>query len=306
MTLVSGIRNLITRKKNPDSAEMDGRKLTEPPRPHAVAPASHHVETKVMSSEPSPELRAARKRIDEVADRLGSFDAVKDRLGRLDGLAERLGRIDELADHMGRLDEVAQRLERLDELADRIGRIDEVIEQLAGIGRQIESQAAETGRLGGQLGQLPEIIDDLGRNHERSGQVLTQLGEHLEKAEQRAEEINAALTRLTEDAAQRATAVELVQRKLDATAQQTDKMAESLDLAGGNIVKLGDYAGKLGGTCVKTQQAVSDLCQEAQEREARFIQQAARLKRGLTLAIVGCGVVSIAAIAVAVLALIGR
>ncbi len=259
MTLMSGMRNLITRRKSaeleidiadtPDRAAGEAPELEQehPPKP---APATQHIETKVFPAESERELRAARKRIDEVGTQIQALE------------------------------------------------------------RHIDEHAGETRGIVQQLEGLPEALETLATINDKSERTLELLGEHLDKAAQRDQNVDAVMGRITDASADENRTIELMGRKLDATVAKVDGIAEGMQAIGGevatihgNITKIGDYITKVGNTCLQLQKAVTDLDGAGVDREKRLMETAARWQRGQKLFAIGCGAVSVVAIAIAVFAL---
>lgn len=192
-------------------------------------------------------------------------------------------------------------------------KIEEVASRLDEIDEHVGSHTAQTSRLGDQLEQLSRAVNGVSRIDQQCAQMMALLKEQVEKAPdaQLETDIKAVLERINEVAAKETTALELVQRKIDTTAEEVrgaagnvEEILRRVSKTGEHVLKIGDYFAKIGKAVLDSQQAVNDLRQTGIDREARLNEMAQRWRKGLMMFVLGFGATSVVAVVIAVLALL--
>lgn len=238
MTLLVGIRNLMTRMKG-ESAELSAREVAkEPPVVETPEPAASLEVDIAEPPVPAPEPAAVEKGIDDLARLLGEID---DRLGAQTVRTERLMQPIEGLPHV---------VEALEEIKTRFGKMQELLSEQVENSR-VGSRAVETS-LGG--------LGDATSHHTES------LG--------------------------------LIQQRLDSNSQAIRHTAESYDALTQSMREVLE-------TSCKLQEAISALGEANEEREDELATLINTTQRRVNLLAISCGAVSIVAIGLAVLALVG-
>jgi hypothetical protein len=296
VTLLSGIRNLITRRKPPlalddDEPQQDG--AVE----HEEADVSEPVETvgQVVAIEPKPEIESAP----EASPSSDSGMAVPgvDVVAAVENIGDRIeAQGDRLEAHSSDVRKLTRHMEQLrlvlKEAAEIKGLCAQVIEFVSGQGDGGGTRAEA----------LVEAVDEI-RRHE--GAVMEAISESrtrddavikaVDEAVNRA--VAAAVERLSEASSREAGALGRIQEQLVANARALHEAEETQEGIVGNLGEVLESSNRV-------QRVVANLAQAHEQREAQMAAQLAASKRTMLLLAFACTLTSLLALVVAVVALI--
>jgi ABC-type transporter Mla subunit MlaD len=166
------------------------------------------------------------------------------------------------------------------------------------IGDHLEGQTQRTERLLELMDRLPPAIDALPEINRQNARFVETLHEHFGQAKRREEALNETLSTLTEASGRQTDVLGLVQQHLDTSGQ----MAAQL---GGTLDTLRETLGDMADANARTVDVLSSFTEKAAMRETELITTITRTQRWMIGASVFCGMASVTAIVVALLAFLG-
>lgn len=191
---------------------------------------------------------------------------------------------------------IEQRTLRVRSLDDLQRSYEDVMGLVHKLSEHLDQQTHRTERLLELLERLPvnlEALPDIARQNAR---LLEALSGTLSSAKAREEALTAALTRLAASAGHQTDVLGLLQQQLDRNGQDAARIAEglgSIQPTLNDLLETNRHAGNL----------LADISQSAEHRDARLNATLLRTQYWLIAAVVLCGIGSIAAIVIAVMAL---
>ncbi|MHC4414488.1 MAG: hypothetical protein ACYS0G_04310 [Planctomycetota bacterium] len=294
MPLLGGIRNLIARKKAPLEIDVD-----EPPAEKRSG------EVEATAAEPADE--SGMGMAEPVVDESG-LDMAEPADESGFAMAEPAGRIAaEMAEPAGKIGyEPVEAAEKIG--ADARGVVappapiesepaaNDLARILVEIDDRLGAQTAQTRRLMQPMEGLPQALDALEEIKQQSTRMLELLSERLDRAETRADAVDAAIDRIGDASSHHTEVLSAIQQQLDSNSQAIRHTSESYDAVTQNLREV------LESSC-KLQEVLSDLNQSTEDRETELTEHLARTRRSMLMFAFGCSAVSIIALIVAVLAL---
>lgn len=317
MTLLAGIRNLIARRRSPDTEGIDPDDLPADKLadeidvdPDMLCDDIEVVAGSAIEPKPSATLLSADGRRPARGENAENEDR---------RMAEMLAQIE------SRFEEQEAGLERA------VRRLDERLETQAGamerLGSQLDDrmarQATETSRVAEQVETLAQSASEIGEIRKRSDEVLETIREGAAAAKARDEALAEAVTQRIGDAvselaesgrgaAERvegalnkliesgrnddSEALAQISGKLDSTARAVREYAERSAGVGERLNELAETSGTL-------KQAMAKMSRAVEARETELTRMLARNKRSMTMFAFACTLAALMALAVAVIAI---
>jgi hypothetical protein len=278
VTLLSGIRNLITRRKpplaidiaepQPDGAVEEEVDVTEPvdvaEELDAIEPVALAVEPEPelepeLEPEPGPSMRAASVLVEPGADVAAVVESIGDRID-------------------------AQR-DRLDAQSTDVRRLVQHMEQLPRV-------LKETVEIKGLCARVTELVSgQVSEASTRAEAVIEAVNEAVANA------VSAAVKRLDDASSRDAKVLERIQEQLAANARALREAGETEEGVAQNLREVVESSSRV-------QRVVADLGQSHEQREAQMAKQFAASKRTMLMLAFACTLASLLALVVAVVALL--
>jgi hypothetical protein len=172
---------------------------------------------------------------------------------------------------------------------------EEIVLMVRRIGDHLEGQTQRTERLLELMDRLPPAIDALPEINRQNARFVETLHEHFGQAKRREEALNATLSTITEASGRQTEVLGLVQQHLDTSSQTSAQLSGTLETL---RETLGDFADANG----RTVSVLSSFMENAAKRETELIGTITGTQRWMIGAAVFCGLASVTAIVVALVA----
>ncbi len=194
---------------------------------------------------------------------------------------------------------VEMRTPRIRSAADLQRSFEEMSSLTTRIESHLDAQAGRTVKLVETTDRLLKAMDTLPEINRQNARLLEVLGEVLDHSKTRDSAMHATFRRTTEAAGHQAEVLGMIQQQLDLNKQSSAQVAEA-------ISRFQQSIGELAGASSRSANIMSDLARSHENRESELTTVMNRWQRWMLAALIGCGVVALAAVAIALLALLRR
>ncbi|MBT8484546.1 MAG: hypothetical protein HKO59_15015 [Phycisphaerales bacterium] len=175
--------------------------------------------------------------------------------------------------------------------------MDEVMHLVRKIGDHLDRQTERTDQLVGLMDNVPQALEALPEINRQNARLLEALHEHLGQTKRREEALNSTLSTITETTGRQTDVLGLIQQQLDVNNSSSAQFTDAL----------GDLRHALTDLATSNQRSTGVLeriSAAAVERESELAASLARTQRWTLAAIICCGLASMAALGVAVMAMV--
>jgi len=174
---------------------------------------------------------------------------------------------------------------------------EEVLGLVRKIGDHLDAQTRRTEQVLRLMDRVPQALDALPEINRQNTRLMEALHEHFSQAKRREHALNDTLSMITETSGRQTDVLGLIQQQLDTSSRTTAQFGETLD-------ELRHALGGLAESNNRSAEILANLADERTEREMVLATALARTQRWMIMAVCCCGITSLAAIAVAAVALL--